>query len=411
MSTTLPPSSPVLTETFISKTLDNVRSNSLLQVASIELFGSTLPQILLFVQSRSESVDKFFTNGLEWIGQFPIAWGWNKLLKQQVFEPMLKPESLAPELRRTYDFGLTMASVLPIAGYIAFLPSLRNALRAKVLHQTSYVGAIGLHRRYGAESPVPDKEDEASMVQKGCRTFALGQGASLAAGLAFIPITKALIDKQWSLPHVDWHIKGQLPTLQALGKPYEALKASVARGVHLKPLELFVVKDGNLMNMTLEQEAWSGALPAYGGYLGFSQDKVEVGEILPRIASYLFAVPFSAGKLLGHPRISSHFEGKHYPIVGEGKNVQMLAKIGLSCLVYTGLPQAYSLLTRKKRAEKAGLLQQPAPLLSPSTPVSSPKPSLSPANDSTAAATPPARISPLNVASPMPLSVMSGRLL
>jgi hypothetical protein len=326
-------------------------------VASIELFGSVLPQILFFVQSRTERIDRLFTCGFEWMAQFPVGFAWHKLLRHAVFEPLMKPETLAPGVRRTYDLGLTMASLLPVTGFVYYLTSLRNTLRAKVLHQNSYVGAIGLDKKVGAPREKITKEDEQATAQKNWDVFYHGQQTFLALGLAAIPVTYVFTKaKPTALPEINWKLALSLPELPAMGGWYQNLKAFAAKGVDVKPIDFFLTKGGDISQLSPVQEAVSVGAPSYAGYLRFAQDKLEVGDIVPRIVTYAFSVPFGPSSVLNQPWAKQAFEGKQYPVIGDGKNAQLLMRLGLSCLVYTGLPQAYTLLTRQKRAEKAGLL-------------------------------------------------------
>ncbi|MFM7389894.1 MAG: hypothetical protein ACKO34_04635 [Vampirovibrionales bacterium] len=336
--------------------MDHVRHNSFWEVAAVEGFGSVLPQILFFVQSNSERLDRLFTCGIEWGAQFPLGFAWHKLMRHAVFEPLFKPETLKPNLQRTYDIGLTAASLLPVTGFVYYLTSLRNTLRAKVLHQNSYVGAIGLDKKAGTPREKISKEDETAAAKKNWSIFAKGEAAFLGAGLLSIPATALALKKGWALPEVTWKLKQQLPDIAPLGKWYQGLQQSLKQGVEVKPLDFLFVENGDLAKLSPLQEAASVGMPSYAGYLRFAQDKLEVGDIIPRIVTYALAVPFGPSAVLDKPWAKQPFEGKQFPILGDGKNVQLLLRLGLSCLVYTGLPQAYTLLTRQKRAEKAGLL-------------------------------------------------------
>ncbi|MFM7390608.1 MAG: hypothetical protein ACKO34_08325 [Vampirovibrionales bacterium] len=359
MSTSIPNVSTTTTRNPIANTLAFLRNNAFWEIAAVEAFGSVLPQILLFVQTNSERADRFFTCGLEWLGQFPGGFLWNKLLKERVFEPWFQPETLTEGQKRTYNLGLSVASIVPVSSYVFFLPSLRNSLRAKVLHHTNYVDAIGLDKKAGDPHQKAKKEEEEAIAKQGIRTFALGQVAGFAAAVAAIAGTAvALKQHRYELPDVTWTFKHRLPKLPALGSWYQQAQQRLAKGFDLKPLDFWMVPNGDVSQLSPLQEAAASGVPVYSAYLTFAQDKVETGDILPRMLTYAFSIPFGPSAVLDKPWAKQPFKGKQFPILGDGKNAQLLLRLGLSCMVYTGLPQAYTLLTRQKRAEKAGLIHR-----------------------------------------------------
>jgi hypothetical protein len=93
-------------------------------------------------------------------------------------------------------------------------------------------------------------------------------------------------------------------------------------------------------------------IPAYIGLITGSRDMVELQENCIKPAGYALAVyilPRTIEKL-----INQRTAGKHYPLVGPGKNMAFLGQLLSGIVFYGSMPTFINLVSRPARAKAAG---------------------------------------------------------
>ncbi|MEB3245176.1 MAG: hypothetical protein VKJ06_04225 [Vampirovibrionales bacterium] len=321
----------------IAQTLSTLGRYNLWNSATKEFWGANVPHVAL-VQSKNEAIDQAVNQfgNLGWI--FGVSAAYSKLidvgLRKALASRQLKsmPNAITKGLRfkqpaaqAWYLMGKSLALYAFAGTYVLHSGFLRNWLTYKRTGAASYAEVVGLNTHHTAQQAAQAKQKASEDIHR----FNRGMLTGIISSVGILATTTALIARRASFPKI----------LQGFNK-HCALPGGDYRKVKDLPLYFY----------------W--AVPAYGSLFMAIRDPLEKKELLWRAGG--FGLAFMVLPRTVERWVNKAVKGKSFKHFGPGKNVAFLAQLMSGLVFYASIPTVLNLIFRKKRAEKLGLLPQPA---------------------------------------------------
>lgn len=335
-----------------------------------EVAGTNLPKMSLaawfgtkvgnFNELREQSIMQLGNTAYVFMGGMAYDWLLNKGFKALVpnLEHRLKTDSNVADLHK---IGKSLALYGMIAPFMMTIPNLRNWYTIKTTGATNFV-EMSFQQKDAQGKPVIDKaqqEQADSLAQKNMNQFLKWNAVGLGGGLAGAAASVGGIHAGVKLP--EWFKKAdtEIANLIDLKPLKQVINATLTKPLlkldivgKPQPNSIFL-KDGKFMNFAGAAITLSWIYTGYGGYFLGQRDPVEKTENIVNAAVAVLSFSFLSNvmkQVLNKTLPEQGIAGIHK------NNVATLAAMGIGTTVYGLLPMGLSMLTRKNRAQKAGLL-------------------------------------------------------
>jgi len=306
--------------------------------ATKEFFGSNLPHVTL-VMNFDEAVDQ----AINQFGNTAIVFGGGALagrVADVLFKktPLFKNTQQAQHQLATFlktkagkwfRMGKSLAAYSFIASYVIASPFLRNYITSKRTKAANFVEMTGLKTKTKVDPELLRKKEQGYMAR-----FVKIWGVGIGISATILALTGLAMRHQVKVPRLS----------KLLGK-----KVATYLDENLFLKEARFSKLGNWPAYLF----W--AIPAYIGLYTGSRDKIEKQEAIMKAAGFgLMFMILPKGVNWVAKRFLHH---KQFKGIGSGENMAYLLELISGILFYGSMPTIIALFSRKRRSQKAGLLQ------------------------------------------------------